>query len=73
MVLGSQDNLRLQGVETMQTAFSQVICCPECPNGRSIMCKNCPVRNISARDDYQPYEDDECHDPDFLDDLEDNE
>lgn len=34
------------------------------------MCKNCPVRSVSAREDYQPCEDDECHD-DFLDSLED--
>lgn len=51
-----------------------VICCPECPNGHSLICRDCPFHRKYTEDRSPNQADDECpNDNDFLDPLDEDE
>lgn len=48
-----------------------MICCPECPNGHSVICRDCPFHKKPADESPVDRGDEECPDDnDFLDSLE---
>ena len=51
-----------------------MICCLECPNGHSLICRDCPFHKRPPEERPIDEAEEECPaDNDFLDTLEDNE